>query len=99
MDIIELKTALIMYKARNNQLPENIQAMFSDREGGYNLRGELDFKTHFARTTLKSFCISIRGVKLWNSMTAELKQCSNMIQFKKRYKECIIMRYRDEVLY
>ncbi len=99
MDIIEYKIALIMYKARNNQLPGNIQVMFSEREGGYNLRGELNLKTRSARTTLKSFCISVCGVKLWNSINVELKQCSSMIKFKKRYKECIFIRYRQKELF
>ena len=99
IDIIEYKTALIMYKARHNHLPGNIQGMFSEREGGYNLRGELNLKTRVARTTLKTFCISVCGVKLWNSMHVEFKQCSSVNQFKKRYKECIIMRYRQEELH
>ena len=47
-------------------LPKNIQAMFSEREGGYKLRGQLNFKVGRTRTTKKSFCISIYGVKLWN---------------------------------
>ena len=100
MDIIEYKTAMIMYKARYNNLPGNIQKMFFDREGGYNLRGELNVKTLYARTTLKSFCISICGVKLWNSrpIEVETKQCSNIHKFKTRYKKCIIMRYEEEEL-
>ena len=96
MDIIEYKTAIIMYKARNKQLPANIQVLFSDREGGYNLRGELKLKTAFARIKVKSFCISVCGVQLWNNMNVEIMQCSNMIQFKKRYKQNIIMRYKED---
>ena len=33
-----------MSKARNNILPGNIQKMFSDGEGDYNLRGELNLR-------------------------------------------------------
>lgn len=41
-DLIEYQTAVFMFKARNNLLPRNIQKMFSEREGGYNLReGEI----------------------------------------------------------
>jgi hypothetical protein len=29
-------------------------------------------------------------------MSKELKQCPNMIQFKKRFKAMIFKRYRDE---
>ena len=37
VDLIEFNTAQIMYKARNNQLPGNIQKMFSDRERGVTI--------------------------------------------------------------
>ena len=97
-DIIEYKTALIMYKARYNHLPVNIQLMFTDREGGYNLRGELNLKTRYARTTLKAFCISVCGVKLWNSIDVEIKQCSNICKFKRMYKGCLITKYREEAM-
>lgn len=39
-DLVKFKTAQIMYKARNNLLPRNIQKLFMERQGGYNLRGE-----------------------------------------------------------
>uniref|UniRef100_A0A672HNL4 Reverse transcriptase domain-containing protein n=1 Tax=Salarias fasciatus TaxID=181472 RepID=A0A672HNL4_SALFA len=67
-DIVEFKTAQIMYKASNNLLPGNIQKMFRDREGGYDLRGKFKFKQPTVYTTLKSMCISVCGVKLWNSL-------------------------------
>ena len=34
--------------------------------------------------------------QLWNGMSTELKQCPNMIQFKRRFKSMIFIRYRDE---
>ena len=47
---------------------KNIQAMFSEMEGGYKLRGQFNFKVRHTRTTRKSFCISIYRVKLWNKL-------------------------------
>ncbi len=44
MDLVKFKTAQIMYKARNNLLPKNIQGILIEREGGCNLRGDLNFK-------------------------------------------------------
>ena len=95
-DLVEYQVAQIMFKARNKLLPGNIQKLFFDREGGYNLREQLNFKTLAVRMTLKCHCISIGGVKLWNGMSKELKQCPNMIQFKKRFKAMIFKRYREE---
>ncbi len=94
-DQIEYQTAQIMFKAKNNQLPGNIQGMFSQREGKYNLRGLFYFKNVKVRTTRKSFCVSVYGVKLWNCLNEELKQCPNIEQFKKKYKNMIFKRYED----
>ena len=37
-DLVEHKTAQVLYKARNYLLPRNIQRMFHEREQGYDLR-------------------------------------------------------------
>ncbi len=71
-----------MYRATNNLLPVNIQACFFQREGGYNLRGELKLKHLYARTTLKTFCISVCGVKLWNRLAGELLQQAQQVRLK-----------------
>ena len=73
-DIIELKTAMIMYKANTHKLPLNIQQLFSvDEFTYYNTRQLKNMKQVYIRTTLKSKCISICGVKLWNSLTEKKK--------------------------
>lgn len=47
-------------------------------------RKKIPFKHQFARTTLKQICISVVGVKLWNSLQIDLKGCVNIFfQFKK----------------
>ena len=43
-DIVSYQTSIIMYKAKNRQLPENLQHLFRNREGGYQLSGEHNFK-------------------------------------------------------
>lgn len=96
-DIVKFKTAQIMYKVNNNLLPQNVQTLFRDREGGYQLRGKYNLKINRIRTNKKRFCISFGGVRLWNSMGDKLKQCPNMQQSKTKYKEYVFMGYRDEV--
>ena len=95
IDIVEYKTAILMHRARYNNLPGNIQKMFKDREGEYGLRREFNFKTQCARSTLKSFCLSVRGVRTWNGIDEESKQCSNVYMFKKRLKKKIIGKYME----
>ena len=91
-DLVEFQTAQLMFKAKNNKLPANIQK----REGSYFLRGLFNFKMKKVRTTRKSFCISVCGVKLWNGLKEELKQCPNLKLFKTRLKEVILTGYKDE---
>ena len=92
-DLVEHKTVQVLYKARNYLLPRNIQRMFHEREQGYDLREKSNLKVGRARTTKKSFCITICGVKLWNNMSTEIKNISSVIMFKKRHKEMILQRY------
>ena len=68
-DIGSYQTAITMYRARNHLLPLNIQNLFSEREGGHNLRREFTFKIQMSNSTMKSFRISITGVKLWNNLS------------------------------
>lgn len=66
-DIVDLKTTQIMYKAKNKVLPNNIQKWFKERDSRYNLRRRGNLSQSMARTTLKSMCISVNGVRLWNN--------------------------------
>lgn len=96
IDLVKFKTVQVMFKARNNLLPGNIQKMFMERQGGYNLRDELNFKKLNIRTTLKSMCITICGVRLWNKLEQVLKYCTNFKQFKKLYKIELLKGYEVE---
>ena len=95
-DLVEFQTAQLMFKAKNNKLPANIQKKFTQREGNYFLRGLFNFKMKKVRTTRKSFCISVCGVKLWNRLKEKLKQCPNIKLLKTRLKEMILTGYKDE---
>lgn len=95
-DLVKLKSLIILYKARNNQLPSNIQQLFANREGGYNLRGTLNFKVQCVRTTLKSQCITRRSVNLWNNLDNDLQSAINLHTFKKQYKISIFKKYGEE---
>ena len=95
VDIVSYQTAIIMYKAKNNLLPANIQKLFRDREGDYNLRGEFNFKTLSRKSTMRGFCVSMVGVKIWNSLSDEHKQCPSINRFKYVYKCMTFTRYNE----
>lgn len=64
---------------------------FFVKEGGYDLRGMSNFMTPSFRTTRKSFCLSVSG----NNLNNELKQCANILHFKRMCKEITLQRYNE----
>ena len=93
-DSIELKTAMLMYKANKKMLPLNIQRLFSvDEVTYYNTRQLTNMKQVYIRTTLKSKCISICGIKLWNSLKMDLRNSTTLPRFKKEYKNSLLRNY------
>ena len=54
-DLVNFRTAQIIYKARHKLLPGNIQKRFRERDGRYELRGVLNFKQLRAGTTLRKY--------------------------------------------
>ena len=93
-DIVELNTAIIMYKAYNHLLPTCVQELFHPRESQYDLRGTAIFIRNDARINNKARCVSVIGIKLWNSLDIDLKNCSSINTFKKIYKAKAINKYR-----
>lgn len=85
-DLVEFKTAQIMYKAYNNQLCHSIQKLFKIREGCYRLRGTSVFQKTRTRTNIKQMCVSSKGVNLWNNYEIQLKSCESFSVFKKKFK-------------
>lgn len=97
-DLVHYHTALIMFKVSKHLVPLNIQNLFSQRDGGYNLRGDTKFKMHLVRTTRKSFCVSVCGVKLCNRLEDEHRQCPHIHSFKSLYNNKVFERYKNEGL-
>ncbi len=95
IDLVHFQTAQIMYKTKKI-LPGNIQKKILNGEERYNLRRKCNFKHLYVCTTLRSFCISVCGVKLWNRLSLVLKQCPSVTQFKKQYKRMVLIMYMEE---
>ena len=91
-DLINLQTLTVMYKARYLLLPQTVQMLFSFKTD-VNSRRKLTLTLPFARTTQKKMSITVAGVKLWNSMEYDLKKSSDVLQFKRQYKQSIIKSY------
>lgn len=95
-DIVDFKTAQIMYKINNQQLSNSIQGLFQMRESKHHLRGTFVFKKKFIRTNSKYHCITTKGVIVWNSCSEEIKSCTTMSNFKRLFKLNILNEYEKD---
>ena len=85
---------MIMYKANKKMLSLNIQRLISVEEVTYNNTRQLNnMKQVYIRTTFKSNCIPICGVKLWNSLKMDLRNSTTLPRFKKEYKKSSLRNY------
>ena len=82
-----------MFKAYRYMLPMNVQKLFRIHESRYSSRHKCKFKQIYACTNLKNMCISVTGVKLWNSLDNSLISCKNVYHFKKRYTDRLLNSY------
>ena len=96
-DIVDLQTLTILYKAHHNLLPLCSQDLFRIKETKYELRNTGSFVNKKARVNCLEHCVSVKGAKLWNDCDKELKMCSSIQTFKKRFKTMTINKYKDEV--
>ena len=49
------------------------------------------------RTNLKAMCLSVYGVKLWNTLPDEIKNCTSVNIFKKCLKQHFLSHYYTNV--
>ena len=93
-DLIELRTAMIMYKANTGCLPVNLQTMFRmSSEKINNTRNSSNVRQVFARTTKKANCITVHGITLWNTIQDRIRSSHNLHTFKKRFSVKLHSRY------
>ena len=79
-DLVKFKTATVMYKAKNKLPPANIQYLFDTKEHlSYDLRGKNKFAIKYART--KTMCVSVVGVKIWNTINNNIANAESLQKF------------------
>ena len=88
---------MLMFKAYYMLLPMNLQTLFTKIkyiEGNMATRQINTFYLPRARTTLKSMCVTINGVKLWNSLNQEIiKEYKTLHKFRRSIKTMLLERY------
>ncbi len=97
LDIIKLKHLIIIFKAKNNMLPINLQKMFitTDQIHSYSTRSSRkgNFNVKFCHTKRKAMSISIIGVKLWNQLDINVHNIKSTNTFKRKMKNTFIHSY------
>ena len=96
-DIIDLKTLMIVYKAKHRLLPENLQCLLIEfcETHNYNTRSSSkgNFTLRCINTRAKSMCISVRGIKLWNQFNLDVASVHTIHSFKNITKKYMISQY------
>jgi len=97
-DLIDLNTSIIIYKAVKNILPTNLkhilQIHFSNNS---RQKDKINLQHLYARTTQRSMCLSVCGVKLWNSLSVQIKKSTHIHEFKYKFKERVFNNYSNSI--
>jgi hypothetical protein len=94
-DLLNFKISLFMYKVNNNLMPRNVQSIFNIHglDDYYSLRSQGNFKTCYARTTLRSQSIAISGVIIYNNIPKNIREKRSVSSFKLSYKLFMLDKY------
>ena len=84
-----------MYKVKYESMSSNIQQLFTNKqESSYNsTRQKHKFAVKYARTSIKSKCLSVYGVKLWNKVLSSINLDCSFLSFKRNYKNYLLFEY------
>ena len=75
----------MFFKAKNKLLPHNLQQFFATKYDSMHVTCQSKkIKYEYARTTLKYMCMSVYGVKLWNSNDENITSAA-AVQVLKKY--------------
>ena len=92
-EFVQYKTAILMFHLFHGTLPIHLQNRFTIYSTTRSTRRINTFVMVQARTNIKAMCLSVHGVKLWNSLPNNLRDCNSVIIFKKKLKKYFISIY------
>ena len=92
-EFVQYKTAILMFHLFHGTLPIHLQNRFTVHSTTRSTRRINTFVMVQARTNIKATCFSVSGVKLWNSLSNNFRDCNSVIIFKKNMKKYFISNY------
>ena len=94
-DLVKYRTAIVMFKLYYGKLPTLLQSRFTRSENIHNTRSKNTFIVRYSQTNLKSMCISVCGIKLWNALPVNIKETRSLYTFKIKVKAYLLSCYND----
>ena len=92
-EFVKYKTAIVMFNLFHGILPIQLQRRSSKYLSVHSTRQKKSFVMVQVRTNLKAMCLSVYGVKLWNTLPDEIKNCTSVNIFKKCLKKHFLSHY------
>ena len=74
--IAYIHTAIMMFNLFHGTLPIQLQRRFTKYLSVHSTRQNKSFV--MVRTNLKAMCLSVYGVKLWNTLPDDIKNCTSV---------------------
>ena len=96
-DTTDFNSLVFMYKAFHNLLPTHLLSYFTKVNDSHNHNtriNTLSFKVRYRRTSKKALCICVKGSKLWNALSSDIKLSRNVNAFKKMLKALLLENYK-----
>ena len=87
-EFITTETAMMVYRSINNEVPSYLTSLFErlSQNTVRELRNtKTDLKLLLSKTSRGNKCLSYRGARLWNNLSADVKNAQTKCQFKNAY--------------
>ena len=98
-DLVKFKTAIFMYQAYHCMLPVNLQKNFVKQSNLHATRSKLQLTRTCILTNVRAMSFTVYGIKLWNSLSPDLKNVMSINVFKKNEKKCWFVNTFSQLLH
>ena len=99
-DLVKLKTCEYIFRALNSLLPRSLTMLLDiNVNNAVNTRSYGKLSHKYTRTSLKSRCISIIGIKYYNSLSKNITASNHLLEFKNKIKSSILDSYKYRLLF
>ena len=97
LEFVKYKTAIVKFNIFHGTLPIQLQRRFTKYSSVYSTHQNKSSVMVQVRTNLKAMCLSVHGVKLWNTIPYDIKNCTSVNIFKKCLKKTFPTTLLDHI--